>query len=88
MCLECSEYTKATRSHLVRCSGIEAAMKKLCKRPKGHQQLEQGTHTWLDIVLNDKKYIKKPEEWEAIRELMGKLWKTCVGRNPGVRKEQ
>ena len=44
ICLGCSEYTKATRSHLVRCSGIEAAMKILCKRPEGHQQLEQGTH--------------------------------------------
>ena len=52
----------------------------------GHHQLEQGIHTWLDIVLNDKTLIKRPEEWEAIREGMGKLWRICLGRNSGARK--
>ena len=74
MCLGCSEYTKATRNHLVKCSGIEAAISGLCGGLGGHQQLEQGSHTWLDIVLNDKALINKPEVWEAIRGGMGKLW--------------
>ena len=36
--------------------------------------------------LNDKKYIKMPEVWEAIRGGTGKLWRACLGRNPGARK--
>ena len=31
VCLGCSEYTKATRSHLIKCSGIEAAIMGLCE---------------------------------------------------------
>ena len=58
----------------------------LCGDLEGRRQLEQVSHTWLDIVLNDKKYIKKPEMWEVIRGGMGKLWRICLGRNPGVRK--
>ena len=58
MCLGCSEYTKATRNHLVKCSEIEAAIMRLCRGLDGHHQLEQGTHTCLDVVLNDKRYIK------------------------------
>ena len=86
MCQGCSEYTKATRSHLVKCSGIEAAIKRLYGDLEEHRELEHGTHTWLDTALNDKEYIKKPEVWEAISIGMGKLWRTCLGRKPGVRK--
>ena len=86
MCLGCSEYTKATRNHLVKCSGIEVAISGLYRGLGGHHQLEQGTHTWLDFVLNDKDLIIRPEVWEAIRGGMGKLWTTCLGRNLGVRK--
>ena len=68
MYLGCSEYTKTTRNHLVKCSGIEAAISGLYRCLGGHQQLEQDTHTWLDIVLNDKTLIKRPEEWEAIEK--------------------
>ena len=64
MCLGCSEYTKATRNHLVKCSGIEAAISGLNGGLGGHHQLEQGTHTCLDVVLNDKRYIKNVEVWE------------------------
>ena len=53
---------------------------------EGRYRLEQGPHTWLDIVLNDEKYIKKPEVWEAIRGGIGKLRRTRLGRNPGPRK--
>ena len=62
MCLGCSEYTKTTHNHIVKCSGIEAAISGLYGGLGGHQQLEQGTHTWLDIVSNDKTLIKRPEE--------------------------
>ena len=86
MCLGCSEYTKATRNHLVKYSGIEAAISGLYGGLEGHRQLEQGSHTWLDIVLDDKTLINKPEVWEAIREGMGKVWRTCLGRNPVTRK--
>ena len=73
-------------NHLVKCSGIETAISGLYGGLGGHYQLEQGTHTWLDIVLNVKTLIKRPEEWEAIREGMGKLWRTCLGRNPVTRE--
>ena len=86
MCLGCSEYTKATRSHLVKCSGVEAAIMGLCRGLGGHHQLEQGAHTCLDIVLNDKRYIKNVEVWEAIRGGMGKIWRTWLGRKTGVGK--
>ena len=52
----------------------------------GHHQPEQGSLTWLDIVSNDKEYVKKSEVWEVIRKGMGKLWRTCPGGNPGARK--
>ena len=58
----------------------------LCRGLDGRHQLERGTHTCLDIILNDEKYIKNVEVWEAIRVGMGKVWRTCLGRNPGVRK--
>ena len=58
----------------------------LCIGLDGHHQLEQGTHTCLDIVLNDKRYIKNVEVWEAIRGGMDKVWRTCLGRRPGVGK--
>ena len=58
MCLGCSEYTKATCNHLVKCSGIEAAIVGLCRDLDSHHQLEQGTHIYLDIVLNDKRHTK------------------------------
>ena len=86
MCLGCSEYTKTTRSHLARYSGIEAAGSGLYRGLAEHHRPEQGSHTWLDIVLNDKTLIKKREVWEAIRGGMGALWKTCLGRNPVARK--
>ena len=62
MCLGCSEYTKATRNHLVKCSGIEAATSGLYGDLGEHHQLERGTHTCLDIILNDEKYIKNVGE--------------------------
>ena len=34
---------------------------------------ERGAHTCLDVVLNDKRYIKNVEEWEAIRVGMGQI---------------
>ena len=77
---------EATSNHLVKCSGIEAAIMRLCRGLNGYHQLEQGTHTCLDIVLNDKRYIKNLEEREEIRGGMGRLWRTCLGRKPGVRK--
>lgn len=86
MCLGCSEHTKAACSCLVKCSDIEAAISGLCRGLAGHQQLEQGSHTWLDIVLNDKKHIKKPEVRETIRGGMGKPWRTCLGQNPEPEK--
>ena len=86
MCLGCSEHTKATRNHLIKRSGIETAIMGLCRGLDGHQQLERGTHTYLDIVLNDEKYTRNVEVREAIRGGMGKPWRTCLGQNPGVRK--
>ena len=73
-------------NHLVKCSGIEAAIMGLCRGLDGHRQLERGTHTCLDVVLNDKRYIKNVEVWEAVRVGMGKLWRTWLRRKPGVRK--
>ena len=52
----------------------------------GRHQLERGTHTCLDAVLNDERYIKNVEVWETIRGGVGKVWRTCLGRKPGVRK--
>ena len=73
-------------SHLVKCSGIEAAIMGLCRGLDGHHQLERGTHTCLGVVLNDERYIKNVEEWEAIRGGMGKVWRTWLRRKPGARK--
>ena len=86
MCLGCSEHTKATRNHLVKCSGIEAAIMGVCRGLDGHHQLERGSHTCLDVVLNDERYVRNVEVWEAIRGGVGKLWRTCLGWKPGVRK--
>ena len=86
MCLGCSEYTKATRSHLVECSGIEAAISGLCTGMAGRHRLEQGPHTWLDVVLNDKKYIKKAGVWEAIRGGMGKVMEDMPRSEPRNQK--
>ena len=58
MCLGCSEHTKDTRNHLVKCSGIEAAIMGLCRGLDGHHQLERGAHICLDVVLNDERYIR------------------------------
>ena len=52
----------------------------------GHHQLERGAYTCLDVVLNDGRYIRNVGVREAIRGGMGKLWRACLGRNPGVRK--
>ena len=73
MCLGCSEYTKTTRSHLIRCSGIEVAISGLYKGLAEYHRPEQGSYTWLDVVLNDKALINKPEAREAIRGGMGWL---------------
>ena len=53
-----SEYTKAIRSHLVRYSGIEAAVPGLYRGLAEHHRPEQGSYAWLGIVLNDKTLIK------------------------------
>ena len=53
----------------------------LCGSLGGHHQLERGTHTCLDVVLNDERYIKNVEVWEAVRVGMGKLWRTWLGGN-------
>ena len=46
----------------------------------------RGAHTCLDVVLNDERYVRNVEVREAIRGGMGKLWRTCLGWKPGVRK--
>ena len=48
MWLGCSEYTKATHNHLVRCSRIEVAIPGLCRGLAGHYQLGQDSRIWLD----------------------------------------
>ena len=87
MCQGCTAYTKATRSHRIRCSGIEAKIKELCIGLVSHQELEQDPRTWLDVILNDIECIKKPEVWEAVREGMGTLWRRCPGRTPGAGRD-
>ena len=50
--------TSKILSYALKCSGIEAATMELCRGLDGHHQLERGTHTCLDVVLNDERYIK------------------------------
>ena len=64
---------KPPGSHLIGCSGIGAVVSGLYRGLTEHHRPEQGSHTWLDIVLNDRALIKKPEVCEAIR---GK-WAGC-----------
>lgn len=64
MCLECSEYTKATRNqkHLAKCSEIESALKELTRGLASYRYVERDLHIWLDVILNDKMGVKRPEE--------------------------
>ena len=85
MCQGCTGYTKATRSHVIRCSGVEAKIKELRTGLISHQELKQDSHTWLDVILNDIESIKKPEVWEAVREGVGAL-EEMPWANPRSRK--
>lgn len=56
------------QEHLVKCSGIEAALKESARGPVGHHHTEQDPHIWLGIILNGKVDMKNPEVWKAVRE--------------------
>lgn len=57
--------------------------------PNGRREGLCGSLSFITVKHNrayDEKYIKRPNTWEAMREMMGKLPNVCLGRNPDARK--